>query len=187
MDQSLSAEVCFGPVDIPVHDDYFWIPIRSIMPPLGTDFREKVNQFEAAGAKTIILWFNTPGGHVFEAAEIIETIKSHRSKTRFIGIVSGQCSSAGVSILQECDLRQIGSESFLMIHGMTAQEWPSMDFATIRSESNLLSQIEEMEIKRMSRSNVTPEKWRQIFKASAPTYLSAKEALAWELVDEILT
>lgn len=77
-----------------------------------TSFNKELSKLN--NVKKIDMYFNTPGGSVFEGIAIYNQIKRH--KAHFTGYVDGLAASISSVILMACDEVVMPSNAYLMIH-----------------------------------------------------------------------
>ena len=66
-------------------------------------FDKHIAAAKAAGAKTILLQLNTPGGAVVAALRMSQTIKKERADLQFVAVVDQMALSAGAMLAVACD------------------------------------------------------------------------------------
>lgn len=77
-----------------------------------SSFNEELSRL--GSVSQIDIYFNSPGGSVFEGIAIYHQIKRHPA--RFVGYVDGVAASIASVILMACDEIVMPSNSYLMIH-----------------------------------------------------------------------
>jgi len=132
-------------------------------------------------------------GDVVAKLAVIDAIEdAQRKGCQLIGEVYGHSMSAAFMILQACDVRRIGRNAILMVHGITS--WAGGDVKNIKAEQGLLEELQIRGAQDLaSRSTAeagskytTEEFWLTILADNTPVYLFPDQALEWGLVDEVL-
>ncbi len=77
-------------------------------------FQAFMNAAKAAGADTVMLEINTPGGSADEGHEMSRIIEN--APITVACVVDGKAASMGMYLLQSCDVRVMTKRSYLMVH-----------------------------------------------------------------------
>ena len=128
--------------------------------------------------------FSSPGGNIFEGMALFDFIQTLREQGHYVttGAAGMAASMAGI-LLQAGDYRWIGEQSWILIHRASFGAFGST--YQIEDEVEFIKRIEERIIKIFtSRSNLTRRKIQSNWERK-DWWLSADEAMSYELVDEI--
>lgn len=132
--------------------------------------------------KLIILTLCSFGGALYYAQALYDAIKA--SKKPVVCIVTGQCMSAGLMVLQASHRRIARSNTIFMLHQASywREEHTYIDEINIMSEewNRLYKQFVTQSI---DKSTITLAEFEKI--AKPRKYFTAKEALAMKFIDEI--
>lgn len=132
--------------------------------------------------KLIILTLCSNGGALYYAQALYDSVKASRKPV--VCIVSGQCMSAGLMVLQAAHKRVARSNTIFMLHQASywREEHTYIDEINIMSEewNRLYKQFVTQSI---SKSTVTPAIFEKI--AKPRKYFTAKEALEMKFIDNI--
>lgn len=152
--------------------------------------RRQVRQAAEEGPGTIRLLLNSAGGAVNGAFALVTTMADVAAThgVTFEGLVEGRCASAATLILQGCQRRICGRYGLLMVEGgkVTIQG----------SEQELLAHLEHLrsrnwQMARLLSSRTEPlggriaNAWHELLVTGEPWYLTAHDARAERLIDQI--
>lgn len=131
----------------------------------------------------ITLMINSPGGYVSQSLSISNTI--FKSKTPVITINAGLAASGASLVLISGQRRFAYENSYVMLHSLKGGSWGVSSNVTRQSKylENLDRDIETIY---KSRTKMPKNFYKDIFDRHLEIYLSAKEALKFGLVDEII-
>jgi len=141
----------------------------------------------------IKLRISSNGGNVVSELAVIDAIRAaQHAGCELIGEVYGHGMSAAFMILQACDVRRMGANSVLMVHGITS--WAMGDLKDIKAEQKMLTHLQIAGARLIAHRNTAPEGdehtteefWIHILQDNVPVYLFPDEALEWGVVDEVL-
>lgn len=131
-------------------------------------------------ADQITVRINSPGGDVYEAIALLNTLRGHRA--RIVTMIDGLAASAASFVAMAGDEIVVCRNAELMIHdawvyaGGNAEEMRKHADNLDRISDNIASIYAE-------RAGGTTEEWREVMRAE--TWFSATEALAAGLADRI--
>lgn len=131
----------------------------------------------------VTVYINSPGGSVYAALSIFDELVELGKVNHTTAIVTGICMSAAVTILQAFTHRTARRNSTFMVH-----EVSSMSGGSLSSQDASLKHAKGLQ-KRMLDivKNRIKVPWSSLkLKANFDKYLTAEEALAIGLIDEIL-
>lgn len=129
----------------------------------------------------INLHVNSPGGDVFEAVTIYNTLVNHKAKV--VVYVDGLAASAASFIAQAGDEVIMGLGSMMMIHDAAGLAWGNAE--DMRGTAEVLDKISDTISEFYAhRAGGTAEEWRGIMKQEA--WYSAQEAVEAGLADRVL-
>lgn len=148
-------------------------------------FISQLLELDAQSDELIWVYVNTPGGSINNAFAIYDTLRMIAAPV--VGLVIGECMSAGLLILQAMDLR-LSSPNALFLYHEPVFEGFSAETASAMNQSNLLYQdylkrIENIIIKRAKINQTT---WKKVFAGKETLFISANQAKDYHLVDDIL-
>lgn len=135
---------------------------------------------ETPDAERIDVFINSPGGEVFEANAIYQTLKDHKAPVNIF--IRGLASSAAGIIAMAGDNIQIAEGGFLMVHN----SWSATmgNAAALRRQAALLDKIDDSMAGILARrSNNDPKqvaKWMD-----AETWFTAEESVKYGFADRI--
>lgn len=157
-------------------------PIDSWGGDWGVSAKEFASALDALSPKTeeIRLHLNTPGGEVFEALAILNTLRRHDA--RVVAVVDGLAASAGSFLAAGADETVMGRNSQLMIHdawGLCVGN--ATDMRDLASRLDALS--DNIADVYASKAGGSTELWREAMLAE--TWYSADEAVAAGLADAV--
>ncbi|EKO3771903.1 Clp protease ClpP [Vibrio metschnikovii] len=141
-----------------------------------------VAALQSIGNKDIKVHIHTRGGGVYEGIAIHNALKAHKGKT--IGIVDGLVASIGTYVLSACDVRQMPSNTSMMIHNPQIGAWGEEDDleAALQQWKNSRELISQEYVER-SGGKKTLDDFLEAMKKE--TWFTAEKALEWGLVDEV--
>jgi len=140
----------------------------------------------------ITLRISSNGGSVESELAIVDSLRAAQHKGCTItGEVYGHSMSAAFEVLQACDVRRMGKNAILMVHGITS--WTVGDLRDLNAEQKLLARLHRdqaaFHAERCTAADGskyrTVEFWLEILESNTPVYLFPDEALAWGVVDEV--
>jgi ATP-dependent protease ClpP protease subunit len=142
-----------------------------------------VAALQAIGTKDINVRIHTRGGGVYEGIAVHNALKAHKGKTT--GVVDGLVASIGTYVLSACDVRQMPSNTSMMIHNPQIGAWGEDDDleAALQQWKNSRELISQEYVDR-SGSKKTLEDFLEAMKKE--TWFTAEKALEWGLVDEVI-
>lgn len=141
----------------------------------------------------ITLRISSNGGSVEAEMSVVDAIQEAQAKgCKVTGEVYGHGMSAAFSILQACDVRKMGRNAILMVHGITS--WSVGDLRDLNAEQKLLARMQMEGAQFLANRStaaedskyVTAEFWLPILEANTAVYLFPDEALEWGMVDEVI-
>ena len=145
------------------------------------DYNRKDENIEVREPITFMI--NSSGGLVSSAISICNTI--FKSKTPVMTVNTGLSASAATLILVSGQKRFAYEHSFVMLHSMEAGSWGVVDNITSRAEYLKRLEDELTDIYR-KRTKLPKQIYKDIMERHLEVYLSAKEALKYGLIDEII-
>ncbi|WP_243032909.1 ClpP-like prohead protease/major capsid protein fusion protein [Vibrio cincinnatiensis] len=142
-----------------------------------------VAALQAIGNKDIKVHIHTRGGGVYEGIAIHNALKAHKGKT--IGVVDGLVASTGTYVLSACDVRQMPSNTSMMIHNPQIGAWGEEDDleAALQQWKNSRELISQEYVER-SGGKKTLDDFLEAMKKE--TWFTAEKALEWGLIDEVI-
>lgn len=135
-----------------------------------------------AGAKTLNIHINSPGGDVFEARAIIEAIK--RFDGHVVAHIDALAASAATSIALAADEVVMSSGALFMIHNASSMAWG--DKHVMRSTADLLEKVELAIVADYTNKTGLPDA-DVVAMMDAETWMTAQEALDHKFIDRIAT
>jgi len=141
----------------------------------------------------ITLRISSNGGSVESEMSIVDAINEVQVKgCKVTGEVYGHGMSAAFMILQACDVRRMGRNAVLMVHGITS--WTVGDLRDLEAETKLLQRMQIDGANMLANRCTAPEGsayctaefWLNVLKANTAVYLFPDEALEWGMVDEVI-
>lgn len=134
--------------------------------------------------KNIKLKINSPGGDVFEAVDIFNELKQHPARVEVV--ITGMCASAATLIAMSADkgARKMCFNGMLMIHNGMSQVQGNAK--AMRERADLLDNIDYSVIitTYQQHTNLSEEEIKAMLDKT--TWLTAKQALEYGFIDEIL-
>jgi ATP-dependent protease ClpP protease subunit len=126
------------------------------------------------------IYFNTPGGSVFEGKEIAAAIRNFPGKT--IANIVSLCASAGTSIAVACSEVVMQKGAFFMIHN--AQGAAFGDKTVLRDTADLMEKVELTIVDDYTTKTGKPAE-EIVAMMEAETWMTAAEALDNGFIDRI--
>ena len=139
-----------------------------------------IKALDAIGDKPVDMYINSPGGDVFESVAITAVIKRHSQEV--VAYLDGMCASAATTVATAASKRVITNGARYMIH----RAWCLCigNALQLRDIVGLLDEIDEEASERYAASgNKSAEEFLEMM--GKDTYLTAKKALEYGLVEEI--
>ncbi|WP_459955158.1 head maturation protease, ClpP-related [Nocardia sp. IFM 10818] len=131
-------------------------------------------------ADTITVRINSPGGDVYEAIALLNTLRGHRA--RIVTVVDGIAASAASFVAMAGDEVVVCRNAELMIHD--AWVYASGNAEEMRRHADNLDRISDnIASIYADRAGGTVEEWRAVMQAE--TWFSASEAVAAGLADRV--
>ena len=152
-----------------------WFGDDSVMS--GKMFREALSAISG----DVLIRFNSPGGHVWEASTIVQAIDERGSEVK--GIVDGVAASAASLIMAACEDVTMARMANVMIH----QGW-SCDCGTgdeLRATADMLDSIDAQAAKLYSDRMPDTSKDEVMALMAKETWFSADEAVEAGLADRV--
>jgi ATP-dependent Clp protease protease subunit len=135
---------------------------------------------QAAGATTLHIRINSPGGDVMESRAIIEAIKRFSGKT--IAHIDGLAASAATSVALAAEEVDISDGGFFMIHNASGMVWG--DKTDMRETADLLEKVEGVIVAEYA-AETGQEPAKIIEWMDAETWFTAQEAIDAGFVDRL--
>lgn len=139
------------------------------------------------GSPPVTIRFNTEGGSLLYGKHIYDCIRTYTGHT--IGLVDGECSSAGVTALLGCKVRNSLEHSRFLIH--TASN--SFDVATLRNPAklakatrSLFAAESEKEKIYVRHTGLTLKQIRKLTANPNDESMTAEEAKKYGFIDKII-
>lgn len=136
---------------------------------------------------TIII--TSPGGSVFAALAIYDTITKIRKENKIIikAEARGYAASAAAIILQAADIRSATLHTRLLIHEVSSFKFLERERASDAEEdAKELNKVNDMVANILAeRSNHSLEEIKKLWKKT-DVWMSAEEAKEWNLIDSII-
>ena len=138
-------------------------------------------------SRDLTLNFSTFGGDVFAGLALASTIQQVRRSGRRVNChIQGCAMSMGSLIAQVADVRTIEPQGWFMLHEIsTGGLSESLKTSLVRDEAEILDRFEEQMFLLYSARTGKPVKYYRDKMHRRDWYLTATEALAERLVDEI--
>lgn len=141
--------------------------------------------------RPIHLIISSEGGSLWSCLAIIRAIRYVQSrKIRVFGNVFGNAFSAAFLVLQACDKRTMGSESVLMMHGIS--HFPYGDSKNIKLDQLMIDNVTGQFCGMLATRNTAkdpkfcdPDTLLSQMEEATPNYFDADSALEAGWVDEI--
>ena len=148
-------------------------------------FADQVAELVEAGCKKMRLRINSPGGCVFTALSIFDTLKAAREKGVFVQAeIMGLAASAASFVMLAADKVIISQNSQVMVHEPSTMLWGKL--GELREGIQLVEKVwDRMVGIYTARTGKTAEEFMAAH--TKDIYYSAEEAVAAGLVDEIGT
>jgi ATP-dependent Clp protease, protease subunit len=130
----------------------------------------------------VVIHLNSPGGSTFEGIAIYNILKDHPGKVTVQ--IDGIAASAASIMAMGADVVRARPSSMMMIHkGWTIAIGNAEE---LRETANMLDKVDEASDKAyLDRFNGKPEELEEML--TAETFLTAEDAFAIGLIDEIMT
>lgn len=145
----------------------------------GTTAERFVDELKAITAPKIRLHINSPGGEVFDALAIYNTLKAHSANVHVV--IDGIAASAASFIAQAGDKITIGRNAMVMIHDAAGLTWGNA--TDMRSFADLLDTLSDNIADIYAyRAGGTVESWRERMRDES--WYTGSEAVANGLADE---
>jgi ATP-dependent Clp protease protease subunit len=146
----------------------------------GISAEDFANDLAKINAKTIHLRINSPGGDVFAASAIYNSLRNH--KARVISYIDGLAASAATIIMLAADEVRIAANGFVMIHEASSGVWGTE--SDMRKTADLLDKLNHSIADTYAKkTGKTREEMLALM--NAETWFNADEAKAAGLVDTI--
>ena len=146
-----------------------------------SSFVKQLNEV-AANSKVITLRINSTGGSIFEGLGIYSAIKNCSVPVH--GYIDGVAASMASVIAMACSKLYMGKYAMMMTH--KASGFASGSAKSIRNYAQLMEQLEEtMAGIYASRTGLTTVEAKTKFLSDSDKWMTAEEALAEKLVDEL--
>lgn len=121
------------------------------------------------------LFIDTYGGYISAGSAIITAIK--RSKTKIVGVVTGNCYSMGIPILLACDTRYASSLASFMIHSVSVEAMQDTSLTGYKYQVENTEIIQEMVKKYMERELGDSTFYNDIVDGTKDTFFNSEIAL----------
>jgi len=146
---------------------------------------KKLLYLEAKGFKTIRIVLNSPGGEVYHALLVYNTIKELADKGLKIEVEArGLVASAAMLILQAGTFRKASKYSRFLIHEVSS--WSYGKASEIVDESKEVMKVNEMLLEILAeKSSLTKKKLAKMIKRK-DFWFGSEEAKKWGFIDEIV-
>jgi len=139
----------------------------------------------------ITFYINSPGGDAEFGLGIVDTILKVISEgIPVYGVVYGHAMSMALYVLQACEYRIIGSNSWLMYHGLT--QCISADKEASEAHLCMMKDLTRDMAKLFAKRNTSPDPkyhkagyWSRLAKSNTPNFYDANQALQLGLVDSV--
>lgn len=143
------------------------------------NFREDIQSI--GNVDTINLHINSPGGGVFSAIAIANTIKNHKATT--IANIDGLAASAATIITSACDIVKMPKNALFMIHNPLTIAYG--DKQELEKTIELLDKTKDIIIDTYcQKTNLSKDKISKLM--DNETWMSAEEAQAFGFIDEVV-
>lgn len=141
----------------------------------------------------ITLMIQSGGGHVVPTHQLEDTISALNSPVDALAI--GDCASMAVDLIQMCRKRMIMPSSRLLVHYIrNEQQWICDDLEQLETDIGYFRErVRDIANRRLAlykkRTHLSEEKIKELFRHGEvhKAFFSAKQALEYGLVDEIVT
>lgn len=149
------------------------------------DIREKLKYLFSSGSPDITITISSSGGLLAYGLDIYDMIRIYPGKVK--GLVIGTAKSAAALILQACDTRQCATHSEILIHSISSR----INLDILESKSRFKKKILEVKSQNNAQIDILCKrtgKSKKVIKKimREDRILSAKEALEFGLIDEII-
>jgi ATP-dependent Clp protease protease subunit len=133
----------------------------------------------------IFILINTPGGDAVGAWAVHDYIKA--CPVPVCAIVAGGCMSAGLIVLSACDYRISTPNSLFFYHQCLLRELDIASEPEIDSKVKMYKLINQKNDDLIrTRAGISKAVWKRDFLGSTSKYLSAQEAIEYNLIDGII-
>lgn len=131
----------------------------------------------------IILYINSPGGHVTDGLAVVSAIES--SRTPIVTIALGMACSMGFTILCAGHARLAQKYSTIMYHQISGMRWGKMEDhkQDMKYMEQLQKHIDEIVTSHTKIKQKTLDKWNA---SKQDWYMTSEEAKKFGVVDELL-
>jgi len=166
------------------------VPIIDIVGEVNKDMyryvRTAIRYLLSRGSPEIRVLISSPGGLVDAGLDIYDELRLYPG--RKTATVNDNAASMGALILQACDLRQCARHSHILIHHISTG---NVTLDTLRSKKKLKNMVDSMEADQKRLYDIlatrTGKSVKKISSAcKKDEYMTAKEALGFGLIDEIV-
>lgn len=172
-------------------EDSATVGLVDITGPIGTEadeqirFSDRVQELVASGCKKIRVRINSPGGCVFTALNIFDTLQAAREKGVFVqSEVMGLAASAASFLMLAADKVIISPNSQIMVHEPSTMLWGKL--GELREGVAMVEKLWERLVGiYTARTGQDPKAF--IAAHEKDVFYTAEEALSAKLVDEIGT
>jgi ATP-dependent protease ClpP protease subunit len=134
------------------------------------DFINEVGA-KAAGATTLNLYINSPGGSVYDADAIVNFLNRHPASK--VAHVDGLAASAACTIAMACPVRNMAQNAMMMVHRVADFTFGNAD--EMRKTADIVDKLDKSVCAAYAAATgQTPEKCRQLM--DEETWMDAEEA-----------
>jgi len=146
---------------------------------------KKLLYLEAKGFKSIRIVLNSPGGEVYHALLVYNTIKELVDKGLKVEVEArGLVASAAMLILQAGSLRRASKYSRFLIHEVSS--WSYGKASEIVDESKEVMKVNEMLLEILAeKSSLTKRRLAKMIKRK-DFWFGSEEAKKWGFIDEVI-
>ena len=144
----------------------------------------KNNGLKGYKSKPIVLHIDSYGGDVYSCLGLISVMQN--SKIPVHTVVLGCAMSAGFNIACAGAKRFIHEHSTMMYHQMTTFEWDKL--SAVKEDVIAATKLEKIVLNIIfENTNITKKQIKKVHDKKTDWYFSAKEALKYGIVDEIIS